>query len=70
MLQVPDQPSPQDMTANERLNEIAHLLAIGFLRSRQKNAAARSFFRTENPVDFPLPTERSCFRSQEKGGMQ
>lgn len=61
------QPQPVD-----RLSEVCHILALGVLRmkAREKTADVFSPFGTENLVDFPLSTERSCCRSQEKGGKQ
>ena len=53
---------PEDMTPEQRLGEVAAILAIGYLRLRQSSAQPAadrdSPPSTENPLDFsrqPLP---------------
>lgn len=65
--------SPPETKPVDRLSEVCHILALGVLRmnAREKEGGSISSpFGTENLVDFPLGTERSCCRSQEKGGKQ
>ena len=48
--------SPDRMTAAERLDEVAGILAAGFLRWRERNLSNKNKELGDFPLDFP-PTE-------------
>ncbi|NQU45353.1 hypothetical protein HQ520_18895 [bacterium] len=46
---------PERMTADERLDEVADILAAGFLRLRKHESANNSSDFGDFPLDFPAP---------------
>lgn len=61
---------PSQMTADERLDEVARLLAIGILRARQRRLEKQSPARTERrevPLDFSA-RQRGSDRTKNRRG--
>ena len=50
---MPNALDPEHMTAGERLDEVAEILAAGFLRMRVKESANNSNDFRDFPLDFP-----------------
>lgn len=46
---------PSAMTADERLDEVARILAAGLIRLRRANSTKISDAGTESSLDCPLP---------------
>jgi hypothetical protein len=50
---MPNALDPERMTADERLDEVADILAAGFLRLRQHESGNNSSNFGDFPLDFP-----------------
>lgn len=59
---------PEMMTAEERLQEVAHILAAGLLRLRHRQAGESRFSR-ENCLEVPAETRLSVAVNARKGGI-
>jgi hypothetical protein len=54
-MKIPNPISPDLMTASERLDEIAEILARGVIRLRAGQSRQLSAHQRESFVDFPAP---------------
>jgi hypothetical protein len=58
---------PERMTADERLDEVADILAVGFLRLRKRKSANNSNEFGDFPLDFPAHQSVPGFDPRQGG---